>query len=114
MKNGISEIIEILELLDRHELVSEPPGEKTLQKVTEDLREIQKQADKREATLLAFVDTYDWQRQRLHQAAEKVIGWLRQEAKDHYGDANKAESDACVRELRDAIRFCKQKESGND
>ncbi|EOZ4489052.1 hypothetical protein ACQLT9_006013, partial [Salmonella enterica subsp. diarizonae] len=55
MKNGISEIIEILELLDRHELVSEPPGEKTLQKVTEDLREIQKQADKREATLLAFV-----------------------------------------------------------
>lgn len=114
MKNGISEIIEILELLDRHELVSEPPGEKTLQKVTEDLREIQKQTDKREATLLALVDTYDWQRQRLHQAAEKVIGWLRQEAKDHYGDANKAESDACVRELRDAIRFCKQKESGND
>ncbi|EOV0253368.1 hypothetical protein ACOIPX_005048 [Salmonella enterica] len=80
----------------------------------EQLREKLKQAEEKHLHLLGFVDTYDWQRQRLHQAAEKVIGWLRQEAKDHYGDANKAESDACVRELRDAIRFCKQKESGND
>ncbi|HIB1530009.1 TPA: hypothetical protein ACWV6C_005680 [Salmonella enterica subsp. enterica serovar Muenchen] len=80
----------------------------------EQLREKLKQAEEKHLHLLGFVDTYDWQRQRLHQAAEKVIGWLRQEAKDHYGDANKAESWACVRELRDAIKFCKQKESGND
>lgn len=80
----------------------------------EQLREKLKQAEEKHLHLLGFVDTYDWQRQRLHQAAEKVIAWNRQEAKDHYGDANKAESDACVRELRDAIRFCKQKESGND
>lgn len=64
--------------------------------------------------LLGVVVDYDWQRQRLHQAAEKVIAWNRQAAKDQYGDADKAESYACVRELRDAIKFCEQKETGND
>lgn len=80
----------------------------------EQLREKLKQAEEKHLHLLGLVDTYDWQRQRLHQAAEKVIAWNRQAAKDQYGDANKAESWACVRELRDAIKFCEQKESGND
>lgn len=78
------------------------------------LREKLKRAEEENLRLLGFVDSYDWQRQRLHQAAEKVIAWNRQAAKDQYGDANKAESWACVRELRDAIKFCEQKETGND
>lgn len=80
----------------------------------EQLREKLKQAEEKNLRLLGFVDSYDWQRQRLHQAAEKVIAWNRQEAKDRYGDANKAETYACVRELRDAIKFCEQKETSND
>ncbi|ENZ9959863.1 hypothetical protein ACFLJF_005540 [Salmonella enterica] len=80
----------------------------------EQLREKLKQAEEKNLRLLGFVDSYGWQRQRLHQAAEKVIAWNRQEAKDHYGDANKAETYACVRELRDAIKFCEQKETSND
>ncbi|EDT3088772.1 hypothetical protein XS16_005251 [Salmonella enterica subsp. enterica serovar Newport] len=80
----------------------------------EQLREKLKQAEEKNLRLLGFVDSYDWQRQRLHQAAEKVIAWNRQEAKDQYGDANKAETYACVRELRDAIKFCEQKETSND
>ncbi|EBS2695444.1 hypothetical protein ZQ65_25665 [Salmonella enterica subsp. enterica serovar Newport] len=80
----------------------------------EQLREKLKQAEEKNLRLLGFVDSYDWQRQRLHQAAEKVIAWNRQEAKDRYGDADKAESWACVRELRDAIKFCEQKETSND
>lgn len=80
----------------------------------EQLREKLKQAEEKNLRLPGFVDSYDWQRQRLHQAAEKVIAWNRQEAKDHYGDANKAETYACVRELRDAIKFCEQRETGND
>ncbi|EBW8393993.1 hypothetical protein A3X38_14655 [Salmonella enterica subsp. enterica serovar Florida] len=80
----------------------------------EQLREKLKQAEEKNLRLLSFVDSYDWQRQRLHQAAEKVIAWNRQEAKDQYGDADKAETYACVRELRDAIKFCEQKETSND
>lgn len=80
----------------------------------EQLREKLKQAEEKNLRLLGFVDSYDWQRQRLHQAAEKVIVWNRQAAKDQYGDADKAESYACVRELRDAIKFCEQKETSND
>ncbi|ECC3465576.1 hypothetical protein AA471_23515 [Salmonella enterica subsp. enterica] len=80
----------------------------------EQLREKLKQLEEKHLRLLGVVVDYDWQRQRLHQAAEKVIAWNRQEAKDHYGDANKAETYACVRELRDAIKFCEQRETGND
>ncbi|EHL9308854.1 TPA: hypothetical protein L7258_004619 [Escherichia coli] len=54
-----------------------------------------------------LVDTYDWQRQRLHAAAEKVIKWCRQEAEHRTGDPEKAENYACVKELRDALTFCK-------
>lgn len=63
--------------------------------------------------LLALVDDYDWQRQRLHTAAVKVIGWNRQEAEDRTGDAECAESYACVRELRDALAFCESSRSGS-
>ncbi|HAT2329217.1 TPA: hypothetical protein I8187_004460 [Citrobacter freundii] len=53
-----------------------------------------------------LIDTYDWQRQRLHEAAEKVITWCRQEAEHRTGDPDKAENYACVKELRDALTFC--------
>lgn len=53
-----------------------------------------------------LIDTYDWQRQRLHEAAEKVIKWCRQEAEHRTGDPDKAENYACVKELRDALNFC--------
>lgn len=53
-----------------------------------------------------LIDTYDWQRQRLHAAAEKVIKWCRQEAEHRTGDPDEAENYACVKELRDALTFC--------
>ena len=53
-----------------------------------------------------LIDTFDWQRQRLHEAAEKVIKWCRQEAEHRTGDPDKAENYACVKELRDALTFC--------
>lgn len=53
-----------------------------------------------------LIDTYDWQRQRLHEAAEKVIKWCKQEAEHRTGDPDKAENYACVKELRDALNFC--------
>lgn len=80
----------------------------------EQLREKLKQAEEKHLHLLGVVDDYDHQRQRLREAAENVIAWNRQTAKDQYGDANKAENWSCVRELRDAIKFCEQKETGND
>ena len=40
---------------------------------------------------------------RLRAAALEVIGFNRQEAQDRYGDANKAESWACIRTLRAAL-----------
>lgn len=43
-----------------------------------------------------LIDTYDWQRQRLHEAAEKVIKWCRQEAEHRTGDPDKAENYACA------------------
>lgn len=79
----------------------------------EQLREKLKQAEEKHLHLLDVVDDYDRQRRRLREAAEKVITWNRQTAKDQCGDANKAENWSCVRELRDAIRFCEQKETGN-
>lgn len=72
----------------------------------EGLREKLKQAEEKHIHLLALVDDYDWQRQRLHVAAERVISWNRQDAEDRTGDAENAESYACVRELREAIKFC--------
>lgn len=80
----------------------------------ERLREQLKRAEEKHLHLLGVVDDYDRQRRRLREAAENVITWNRQAAKDQYGNTNKAENWACVRELRDAIRFCEQKESGND
>lgn len=78
------------------------------------LREKLKQAEEKHIHLLSIIDDYDRQRQRLHQAAEKVIAWNRQEAEHQYGDANKAESWSCIRELRDAIKFCEQKEADDE
>lgn len=79
----------------------------------EGLREKLKQAEEKHIHLLALVDDYDWQRQRLHTAAVKVIGWNRQEAEDRTGDAENAESYACVRELRDALAFCESSRSSS-
>lgn len=72
----------------------------------EGLREKLKQAEKKHIHLLCLVDDYDWQRQRLHVAAEKVIEWCRQEAEHRTGDPDKAENYACVKELRNALTFC--------
>lgn len=72
----------------------------------EHLREKLKLAEEKHLHLLGVADDYDWQRQRLYVAAEKIIRWNRQEAKDRTGNAENAESYACVRELRDALAFC--------
>lgn len=72
----------------------------------EHLREKLKLAEEKHLHLLAIIDDYDWQRQRLHAAAEKVIKWCRQEAEHRTGDPDIAENYACVKELRDALTFC--------
>lgn len=72
----------------------------------EQLRVKLKLAEEKHLHLLGVVDDYDWQRQRLHEAAEKVIKWCRQEAEHRTGDPDKAENYACVKELRDALTFC--------
>ncbi|WP_262360447.1 hypothetical protein [Citrobacter freundii complex sp. CFNIH2] len=72
----------------------------------ESLRAKLEQAEAKHLHLQCLVDDFDWQRQRLHAAAEKVIKWCRQEAEHRTGDPNKAENYACVKELRDALTFC--------
>ncbi|MCM7780821.1 hypothetical protein M8T12_07005 [Enterobacter ludwigii] len=72
----------------------------------ESLRTKLEQAEAKHLHLQCLVDDYDWQRQRLHVAAEKVITWCRQEAEHRTGDPDKAENYACVKELRDALTFC--------
>ncbi|EAM8469317.1 hypothetical protein QTB27_000798 [Salmonella enterica] len=72
----------------------------------EHLREKMKMAEEKHLHFLGVVDDYDWQRQRLHAAAEKVIKWCRQEAEHRTGDPDNAENYACVKELRDALTFC--------
>lgn len=72
----------------------------------EGLREKLKHAVEKHTHLQVLVDDYDWQRQRLHVAAENVIKWCRQEAENRTGDPDKAENYACVKELRDALTFC--------
>lgn len=72
----------------------------------EQLREKLKLAEEKHLHLLGVVDDYDWQRQRLHAAAEKVIRMNRLEALHRTGCADNAENYACVRELRDALEFC--------
>lgn len=72
----------------------------------ESLRTKLEQAEANHLHLQCLVDDYDWQRQRLHEAAEKVIKWCRQEAEHRTGDPDKAENYACVKELRDALTFC--------
>ncbi|HAK8511628.1 TPA: hypothetical protein H2W85_003191 [Salmonella enterica] len=72
----------------------------------EQLRVKHNLAEEKHLHLLGVVDDYDWQRQRLHEAAEKVIKWCRQEAEHRTGDPDKAENYACVKELRDALTFC--------
>lgn len=77
----------------------------------ESLRAKLEQAEAKHLHLQCLVDDYDWQRQRLHSAAKKIIRWNRQEAIDRTGNAEDAESYACVRELRDALAFCDSKDS---
>lgn len=79
----------------------------------EKLREKLKLAEEKHLHLLGVVDDYDWQRQRLYVAAEKIIRWNRQEAKDRTGNAENAESYACVREMRDALAFCESSRSSS-
>ncbi|MHB6620415.1 hypothetical protein [Klebsiella pneumoniae] len=77
----------------------------------ERLRAKLEQAEAKHLHLQCLVDDYDWQRQRLHSAAKRIIRWSRQEAMDRTGNAEDAESYACVRELRDALAFCDSKDS---
>lgn len=77
----------------------------------ESLRAKLEQAEAKHLHLQCLVDDYDWQRQRLHSAAKRIIRWNRQEAIDRTGNAEDAESYACVRELRDALAFCGSKDS---
>lgn len=79
----------------------------------EQLREKLKLAEEKHLHLLGVVDDYDWQRQRLYAAAEKIIRWNRQEAADRTGNAEDAEGYACVRELRDALAFCESGRSSS-
>ncbi len=79
----------------------------------EQLREKLKLAEEKHLHLLGVVDDYDWQRQRLQYAAQRVISWCRQEAKDRNGNADTAESYSCVRELRAALEFCEKCEGAN-
>ncbi|EAB2796095.1 hypothetical protein PQY04_004183 [Salmonella enterica] len=72
----------------------------------EQLREKMKMAEEKHLHFLGVVDDYDWQRQRLHAAAEKVIRMNRLEALHRTGCADNAENYACVKELRDALTFC--------
>lgn len=74
----------------------------------ENLRAKLEQAEAKHIHLQCLVDDYDWQRQRLHSAAKRIIRWNRQEAIDRTGNAEDAESYACVRELRDALAFCEE------
>lgn len=77
----------------------------------ESLRTKLEQAEAKHLHLQCLVDDYDWQRQRLHSAAKKIIRWNRQEAIDRTGNAEDAECYACVRELRDALAFCDSNDS---
>lgn len=74
----------------------------------ESLRVKLEQAKAKHLHLQCLVDDYDWQRQRLHSAAKRIIRWNRQEAIDRTGNAEDAESYACVRELREALAFCEK------
>lgn len=51
---------------------------------------------------------------QLRVAAANVVEWNRQTAKDRYGDADKAESWSCVRELRDALAATRPSVPGAD
>lgn len=79
----------------------------------EELRNALKKAEEKYLLLMGVADSYDWQRQRLQYAAQKVIGWCRQEAKDRNGNADAAENYSCVRELRAALEFCEKCEDAN-
>lgn len=77
--------------------------------MAEEIQKLRQRIEELESKNLKYinlVDTYDWQRQRLHSAAQKVISWCRQEAEDRTGNADCAESYACVKELRAALAFC--------
>ena len=106
MNNDISEAIEGLEQLSIRTMTTQPLVAKATLELARALRKHQKQTQEREDGFLALIDSYDWQRQRLHAAAEKVIKWCRQEAEHRTGDPDKAENYACVKELRDALTFC--------
>lgn len=67
-----------------------------------------KRADKAEhraGCMAARAFDYDCHRQRLGEAARKVIEWCRQEAEDRTGNAENAEFYSCVKELRAALAF---------
>jgi len=56
------------------------------------------------ALLTSEVEALRADAERLRASAEKVILWNRDHANDQYGDPDKAEAWACVRELRAALR----------
>ncbi|TQI87601.1 Ead/Ea22-like protein [Serratia marcescens] len=63
------------------------------------------ESERRADNMAALADNYDHHRQRLDQAAHKVIEWCRQEALDRTGKAENAEFYSCVKELRSALAF---------
>lgn len=84
--------------------------------MAEEIQKLRQRIEELESKNLKYinlVDTYDWQRQRLHSAAQKVISWCKQEAEDRTGNADAAENYSCVRELRAALEFCEKCEGGN-
>lgn len=77
------------------------------------LRDCLKQAEENYLRAIGETDSLEVKKQRLTLAAKRIIRWNRQEAADRTGDAEDAESYACVRELRDALAFCESSRSSS-
>lgn len=79
----------------------------------EKLRDCLKQAEENYLRAIGETDSLEVKKQRLTLAAKRIIRWNRQEAADRTGNAENAESYACVRELRDALAFCESSRSSS-
>lgn len=79
----------------------------------EKLRDCLKQAEENYLRAIGEADSLVVKKQRLVLAARRIIRWNRQEAVDRTGNAEYAESYACVRELRDALAFCESSRSSS-
>lgn len=79
----------------------------------EKLRDCLKQTEENYLRAIGETDSLEVKKQRLTLAAKRIIRWNRQEAADRTGDAENAESYACVRELRGALAFCESSRSSS-